>query len=73
MKMFHVSNSLHNYGIPLAALGVSQFPPGFTAAGALAGFPGANFAAFRPQYSLPGQSPFNFPDELRFQHLNAPW
>jgi chromodomain-helicase-DNA-binding protein 4 len=41
---------------------MSQFPPGFNA-GSLPGFAAAaaNFANFRPQYSVPGQPPTGFP------------
>ncbi|XP_060528036.1 chromodomain-helicase-DNA-binding protein Mi-2 homolog isoform X2 [Cylas formicarius] len=41
---------------------MSQFPPGFNA-GSLSGFSAAaaNFANFRPQYSVPGQPPSGFP------------
>ncbi|XP_063922162.1 chromodomain-helicase-DNA-binding protein Mi-2 homolog [Zophobas morio] len=41
---------------------MSQFPPGFNA-GNLPGFAAAaaNFANFRPQYSVPGQPPAGFP------------
>lgn len=40
---------------------MSQFPQGFNA-GNLPGFAAAaNFANFRPQYSVPGQPPAGFP------------
>lgn len=32
----------------------TQYPPGYTAAGQIASLGNANFANFRPQYSLPG-------------------
>ncbi|XP_061711978.1 chromodomain-helicase-DNA-binding protein Mi-2 homolog isoform X2 [Cydia pomonella] len=47
-------------GNPVPAAQMAAFPPGFAAAGALPGFApaaaaAANFANFRPQYSVPGQ------------------
>ncbi|GBP65125.1 Chromodomain-helicase-DNA-binding protein Mi-2 homolog [Eumeta japonica] len=48
-------------GNPVPAAQMAQFPSGFQTSGALAGFPpaaaAANFANFRPQYSVPGQPP----------------
>ncbi|XP_071050567.1 chromodomain-helicase-DNA-binding protein Mi-2 homolog isoform X2 [Onthophagus taurus] len=47
---------------PSATQVMSQFPPGFNA-GNLVGFQAAaaNFANYRPQYSVPGQPPSGFP------------
>ncbi|XP_063233226.1 chromodomain-helicase-DNA-binding protein Mi-2 homolog isoform X2 [Bacillus rossius redtenbacheri] len=39
----------------------SQFPPGFQSGQLQSGFGSANFASFRPQYSVPGQPPQGFP------------
>ncbi|XP_049956227.1 chromodomain-helicase-DNA-binding protein Mi-2 homolog [Schistocerca serialis cubense] len=44
-----------------AALLSSQFPGAFQAAQLPAAFSAANFANFRPQYSVPGQPPQGFP------------
>ena len=35
--------------------GMPKFPQGFTQQGVLPGFPGANFAQFRPEFTVPGQ------------------
>lgn len=56
------SNTTVSAGDIFAAQVMSQFPPGFNA-GNLPGFAAAaaNFANFRPQYSVPGQPAPGFP------------
>jgi hypothetical protein len=44
----------------------SQFPGGFQAGQLPAGFATANFASFRPQYSVPGQPTQGFPGMFCF-------